>query len=250
MSLPDPPRIIVNSVKAILGEEYSILSYERLPSRRNEVYKIIGADPSHTSPAQIVAKLYKQPGIAHEISILQKAHQHNLHVPAIIGTTAAVLILEYIDAPNLCDLITLHPDRILGHMLASWLAQYHGVFDQGNDQVLLKGDARVRNFLVQKNHIIGVDFEESHMGIFIDDLAMACASILDTTPIFTENKMKLCLTIINQYGKLRQIPNLRKLKETAQIQMVQVLQDTAKRRGNPPQLMASISQFQETGLPS
>ncbi|MFW9934036.1 MAG: hypothetical protein ACFFDU_00720 [Candidatus Thorarchaeota archaeon] len=250
MASPGPPRIIVNSVRAILGEDYSILAFERLPSRRNEVYKIIGTDPSHTSPHQIVAKLYQQPGIAHETSILQKAHQHNLHVPTIIGTTAAVLILEYIDAPNLCDLITLHPDRILGHMLASWLAQYHDVFNQGNDQVLLKGDARIRNFLVQKDYIIGVDFEESRMGVFIDDLAMACASILDTTPIFTTTKIELCSTIINQYGKLRQIPNLQRLKETTQIQMVQVLQDTAKRRGSPPQLITSISQFQETGLPS
>ncbi|MFX1575644.1 MAG: hypothetical protein ACFFCF_00570 [Promethearchaeota archaeon] len=250
MSSPAPPRIIVNSVKAILGEDYSILSYEKLPSRRNDVFKIIGVDPSHTSPTQIVAKLYKQTGIAHETSILQKAHQHNLHVPAIIGTTATVLILEYIDAPNLCDLITLYPDRILGHMLASWLAQYHDVFNQGNDQVLLKGDARIRNFLVQKDYIIGVDFEESHVGVFIDDLAIACASILDTTPIFTNTKMELCLAIISQYGKLRQIPNLHKLKETTQIQMIQVLQDTAKRRGNPPQLITSISRFQETGLPS
>lgn len=250
MSSPGPPRIIINSVKAILGEDYSILSYERLPSRRNEVYKIIGADPSHTSPAQIVAKLYKQPGIAHETSILQKAHQYNLHVPAIIGTTATVLILEYIDAPNLCDLITLNPDRMLGLMLASWLAQYHSVFNQGSDQVLLKGDARIRNFLVPHDHLIGVDFEESHVGVFIDDLAIACASILDTAPLFTENKLVLCLTIINQYGKLRQIPNLHRLKETTQTRMIQVLQDTAKRRGNPPQLVNSINRFKETGLPS
>jgi tRNA A-37 threonylcarbamoyl transferase component Bud32 len=192
-----------------------------------------------------VTKLYKQAGIAHETSILQEAHQNNLHVPAIIGTTANVLILEYIDAPNLCDLITINPDRILGKMLASWLARYHMVFSRGADQVLAKGDARIRNFLVQHDHLVGVDFEESYVGSYLEDLAVTCASILDTTPLFTEPKLKLCKVILDHYTELRQIPNPTQMKSATHTQMIKVLHETANRRGNPPELLNNIRRFEK-----
>jgi tRNA A-37 threonylcarbamoyl transferase component Bud32 len=237
--------MVINSLKAILGEDYTILSFERLPSRRNEVYKITGSTSSNSSPSSLVAKFYKQPGIAHETSILQEAHQHNLYVPTIIGSTAAVLALEYIDAPNLCDLITINPDLLFARLLATWLVKFHTTFTRENNQVLIKGDARIRNFLVQQDHLVGVDFEESHANSYHEDLAVACASILDTTPLFTHTKLTLCREIIDTYGMIRQIPNPHQLKSTVHGRMVQVLQATASRRGNPPQLLNHIQRFKE-----
>ncbi len=242
-------RMIVNSLKAILGEDYTVLSFEKLPSRRNDVYKVIGSDSSQSIPTFLVAKFYRQAGIAHETSILQKAYQHNLHVPAIIGTTADVIILEYIDAPNLCDLITINPDIMLGKMLGSWFANYHTVFSRGGDQVLTKGDARIHNFLVQQTHLVGVDFEESHIGSYVEDLAVVCASILDTTPIFTKPKLKLCTVILGQYAQLRQIRNRQQLNSATYTQMIQVLHETAIRRGNPPHLLRCINQFEKVPFP-
>lgn len=242
------PRMVINSLKAILGEDYSILSYERLPSRRNEVYKITGTPSPNSSSSLLVVKYYKQPGIAHETSILQEAHQHNLHVPTIIGSTADVLALEYIDAPNLCDLITINPDLMFGRMLATWLAKFHTTFSRENNQVLVKGDARIRNFLVQQDHLVGVDFEESHANSYHEDLAVTCASILDTTPLFTQTKVSLCREIIDQYGAIQQIPNSSQLKSAVHGRMVQVLQATATRRGNPPKLLNHIRQFKEVQL--
>lgn len=240
------PRMVINSLKAIFSEDYTILSFERLPSRRNEVYKITGSISPESAPSALVVKFYKQPGIAHETSILQEAHQHNLHVPYIIGSTADVLALEYIDAPNLCDLITLNPDIIFGRMLASWLAKFHTTFSREDNQVLVKGDARIRNFLVQQDHLVGVDFEESHANFYHEDLAVTCASILDTTPLFSKEKFKLCKELLDQYGVIQQISNLSQLKSTVHNRMVQVLQATASRRGNPPQLLNHIRRFETT----
>ena len=238
--------MVINSLRAILGEDYTILSFNRLPSRRNEVYKITGTTTSKSAPSLLIAKFFKQPGIAHETSILQEAHQHNLYVPTIIGSTADVLALEYIDAPNLCDLITLNPDLIFGRMLASWLAKFHTTFSREDNQVLIKGDARIRNFLVQQDHLVGVDFEESQAGFYHEDLAVACASILDTTPLFTKMKMKLCKELLDQYGVIRRISNLNQLKTAVHRRMVQVLLATATRRGNPPQLLHHIQRFKIT----
>jgi len=248
MSSPRLSRLVVNSLKAILGEDYNILAFERLSSRRNEVYKITGALPSQAKPSPVVAKYYKNAGIANETSILREAHQHKLHVPTIIGTTAEVLVLEYIDAPNLCDLITLKPDILLGKMLASWLAQYHSTFSKEKNQVLLKGDARIRNFLVEQDHLVGVDFEESQYGSYTQDLAVACASILDTAPLFTESKLRLCTVILDHYTKLRQIPNSSQLTLITQAAMIQVLQETASRRGNPAELCSHITRFAKGAL--
>jgi tRNA A-37 threonylcarbamoyl transferase component Bud32 len=244
MSSPQLTRIVINSLKAILGEDFTIHSFERLPSRRNEIYKIIGSLPSQPKPTPLVAKYFHQTGIAHETSILQEAHHNNLHVPAIIGTTADVLVLEYINAPNLCDLITIYPDRLLGQMLALWLARFHTVFSRGADQVLTKGDARIRNFLVSHDHLVGVDFEESQIGPYHEDLAVACASILDTTPLFTKPKLRLCSILLDYYAAIRQISNRDQLKVVTRSQMIQVLHETAIRRGNPPELLDQIRRFE------
>lgn len=248
VSSPQLARIVVNSLKAILGEEYTIQHFERLPSRRNEVYKILGSLPSQLTPIPLIAKYYKQTGIAHEASILQEAHQNNLHVPTVIGTTANVLVLEYINAPNLCDLITINPDRLLGQLLAKWLASFHTVFSRGAGQVLAKGDTRIRNFLVFYDHLVGVDFEESHIGSYYEDLAIACASILDTAPLFTEPKFQLCTVLLDDYSAIRQITNPEEFKATIRVQMIQVLKETALRRGNPPELLYHISRFERGAI--
>ncbi len=225
-----------------------IHAFEQLPSRRNSVYKIFGTHPSQSTSRIVIAKFFRQSGIAHETSILQWAHRRQIPVPKVLGTTSEVLLLEYIDAPNLCDLITLKPDPLFGHLLASWLANFHRAFQRSNGQVLLKGDARIRNFLVFYDHLYGVDFEDSQPGPPHNDLAITCASILDTNPIFTHAKLRLCTTIIQQYAISRQISNMEELKSKARLLVVKILRNTAKRRGNPSALLESIKQFEKGAL--
>jgi tRNA A-37 threonylcarbamoyl transferase component Bud32 len=241
-------RIVVNSVKAILGEDYIIQKAEKLPSRRNDVYFILGSSPTQNMPNRIVVKYYNHPGIALETSMLNEAKKHKVPVPTIIGSTAEVLLLEYINAPNLCDLIALYPDPIYGHLLGSWLAHYHVAFAREADQVVGKGDARIRNFLVAPQSLIGVDFEESHVSSYIEDLATACASVLDTTPLFTKEKLHLCAVTINHYAEKRRIQKVKALKSALKTQMVLVLKETAARRRNPAKLEAYIHRFQEGSL--
>jgi tRNA A-37 threonylcarbamoyl transferase component Bud32 len=234
------PWTITSSLKAILGEDYSITTFERLPSRRNEVYKITGTQPAKPTPNTIVAKLYHQPGIAHETSVLKTAQENQIPVPQIIGTTSDVLVLEYITGPNLCDLITENPDPNYGQLLASWLAKYHTTFQRNNNQTLIKGDTRIRNFLYHHDHLVGVDFEESHIGTYFEDLAVACASILDTDPLFTDEKLQLCSVVVETYATIHQIEDIPQLKSTVTTSMIRILRQTAERRGNPKDLIEGI----------
>ncbi|MFX0077656.1 MAG: phosphotransferase [Candidatus Hermodarchaeota archaeon] len=235
------PWTIISSLKALLGEDYSVTAFERLPSRRNEVYKITGTQPTKSTPNIVIAKLYHQPGIAHETSVLKTAKEHQIPVPHIIGTTSDVLVLEYISGPNLCDLITENPKPKYGQLLAFWLAKYHDAFRRNGTHTLVKGDTRIRNFLYHHNHLVGVDFEESHIGPYFEDLAVACASILDTDPLFTNEKLQLCRVVVESYAPIHQIEDIPQLKSIVTKFMIKVLWQTAERRRNPPDLIERIS---------
>jgi Ser/Thr protein kinase RdoA (MazF antagonist) len=245
MEIHSLPRMVVKSLEAILGKSFKIGSVKRLPSRRNEVYKIEGGVPPDHTRMAFVAKFFHTPGIAQETSVLQQAQRHQIPVPTIVGTTTNVLLMNYIDAPNLCDLITIYPATHYAHLLAIWFAQYHSAFARNDEQVLLKGDARIRNFLLNTDQVIGVDFEESHTGAYSYDLAVLCGSILDTTPVFTPEKQHLCQQFLKWYSILRPITSLEQLKSETTELLIDVLQATATRRGQPSELMKNIASLKQ-----
>jgi tRNA A-37 threonylcarbamoyl transferase component Bud32 len=231
------PRMVVSALKAILSEDFVLSAFERFESRRNEVYKIISSQPSYQI---IVAKFYHQPGIAHETSVLQEAATKEVPVPQLIGTTSNVLLMEYIEGPNLCDLINANPRTKYGRLLANWLINFQNAFQVDQHSVLVKGDARLRNFLLRENQVVGVDFEESYVGSYDDDLIELCASILDTDPLFTKKKFQLCNTIIRSYARQRRIRKLKQFKQSLAPLLIARLWQTSVRRGNPPDLVKYI----------
>lgn len=248
MSTPYLPWKISSAIRFILGEEFQIQYYERLESKRNLVYKISGSSQQQEISSIYIAKCYQQSGIANEISVLQEAYQKKLLVPQIIGTTADVLITEYIEGHNLCDLITQKPYLKYAKSLAVWLAKYHAAFQRANGQVLVKGDSRIRNFIMSNSQLFGVDFEESQYDDYHKDIAQACGSILDTDPLFTPKKLKLCQTLIHSYAKTRRIKSKKRLNKRIQKYLVPFLWETAKRRDDPPDLIKYITQFEEGTL--
>lgn len=235
------PRMVVKSMEAIVGDSFNITGVQRLPSRRNEVYRIEGVIPPDTRLRRFVAKFFHTPGIAHETSILKQASQHHIAVPRIVGTTTNVLVMDYVDAPNLCDLITIYPAPHYAHLLAMWFAQYHNAFARTTEQVLLKGDARIRNFLIAPDRVVGVDFEDSQTGPYTQDLAVVCGSVLDTTPLFTRPKQALCSDFLKWYSNLRPVTNYKQLTSETTTNLIAILQATASRRGEPSELLRYIA---------
>ena len=117
------------------------------------------------------------------------------------------LIIEYISGENVCDiindeLVTIEEKIKIIEELASWFYYFHKYFQDKNIQYI-HGDAHLRNFIFTKNRkIYGLDFEETQIGNFTDDISNLCASILTTDPKFTNEKQQLQNIFVKSYEKL------------------------------------------------
>ena len=112
------------------------------------------------------------------------------------------LLMNYIKGENVCDLIndstipTQEKIQII-LKLARWFSQFHQSANKYS-KCLIHGDANLRNFIYDED-IIGLDFEEADLGDPIKDIANLSASILTTTPQFTNEKKQLVDQFIESY---------------------------------------------------
>ena len=244
------PWKVRSALLAILTDDFVVKTCNRLISRRNVVLHITGNFTSTKGSLDIVAKWFQQPGIANEIQVLRDAFLRRIAVPCTIGSTSHVLLLRHKKGNNLCDLITENPSPRYGVLLGEWLAKYHEAFqrDDSPSRVLLKGDARIRNFIHDGTQIFGVDFEECVTGHYLKDLASTCASILDTDPLFTREKFMICRSLLEKYSDIREMRSLTHIVKDISPHILQALETTAVRRGNPPKLIKCINQFKAEHL--
>ncbi|MFW6121548.1 MAG: hypothetical protein ACOC80_11715, partial [Petrotogales bacterium] len=85
------------------------------------------------------------------------------------------------------------------NVLANWFVNFHNHF-KTEDSFRIRGDSILRNFIL--THLIwGVDFEESRYGTPVEDIAGICSSLLSTTPMFTDEKFRLCKIFVQSYEK-------------------------------------------------
>jgi len=141
-----------------------------------------------------------------EHSVLKQGSS-KLNIPSIyeMDEKNNVLITSYIIGENLCDVIndentTTNEKQRLMILLAEWFIKFHNHF-KTDDGFRIRGDSILRNFILT-DRIWGVDFEESRQGKVIEDIAVMCASILTTDPMFTSEKFKLCKIFTEKYAEL------------------------------------------------
>ncbi len=140
-----------------------------------------------------------------EYTILKKGTK-KLNIPTVFKKDEknTVLIQSYIPGVNLCDQIntmqvTFEEKQKNMIMLANWFVKFHELF-KGPDGFWIRGDAILRNFIV-KDDVWGIDFEEARPGKPVEDIARMTASILTTTPMFTDEKFKLSKVFIETYKR-------------------------------------------------
>jgi tRNA A-37 threonylcarbamoyl transferase component Bud32 len=144
-----------------------------------------------------------------EYNILKKGFS-NLSIPSPLEKDSEnnVLVMSYIMGENVCDIVN-NPLRILEekikivHILADWFVNFHTFF-RSEDGFRLRGDSNLKNFILSRDHIWGVDFEESRIGKPSEDISTLCASLLSTNPMFTDEKFQLCQIFLNTYRKSAQ----------------------------------------------
>jgi tRNA A-37 threonylcarbamoyl transferase component Bud32 len=141
-----------------------------------------------------------------EYSILKKGFS-DLSIPSPLekDTENNVLVMSYIMGENVCDIVNdlqmvLEEKQKVVQLLADWFVNFHTFF-KSEDGFRLRGDANLKNFILSRGRIWGVDFEESRMGRPNEDLATLCVSLLSTDPMFTDEKFHLCQIFLDSYRK-------------------------------------------------
>lgn len=185
-------------------EKYKTVAVQkRFVSKKNTVaYVVLNGQPR-------ILKWFV-PGLKqnmeNEYSILKKGFS-NLTIPSPFEKDSEnnVLVMSYIMGENVCDILN-DPQKILDekikvvHLLADWFRNFHSFF-KSEDGFRLRGDANLKNFILSRGRIWGVDFEESRIGKPSEDLATLCVSLLSSDSMFTDEKFHFCQIFLDAYRK-------------------------------------------------
>ena len=165
----------------------------KFPSRKNSVFLV------ERSGWRMVLKMYASDRMDNEAAALRSSRKAGIAVPEVIEAGDRALLLELVPGRAVNDYLE-SPDmeqKVLD--VAGWLAGFHRAFRSG-DEVLVKSDAIFKNFIVF-DRVYGIDFEMSHRGTPEEDVGEALAYLLDTDPMFTEEKIALGNKFIDLYEK-------------------------------------------------
>jgi tRNA A-37 threonylcarbamoyl transferase component Bud32 len=152
--------------------------------------------------------------------------------------------MEFISGEPFVDRINRTFEPHLIDQLAEWYYNYHRVHGQ------IKGDPRLRNFIIHNDKIFGVDFEESREDSWMVDIAGVCASLLDTNPIFDLRKRKLCWRLLEKYLSFYAV---RPGGETVSTDFVATIADTLKQTSqwrDDKTILELSERIQAEGLPT
>ncbi|MCL2619436.1 MAG: hypothetical protein FWD97_00700 [Defluviitaleaceae bacterium] len=129
-----------------------------------------------------------------EASRLTQLYKAGLDVPKVIDVVENVVIMEYINAKPLPDLIDeweQNPDVISQEKAAKGLVEWLEAFYKAVDTGESRGDINGRNFLFDGEKIWGVDFEEVAHGTPLEDIGQLLAFITTYHPAHTDLKIRL-----------------------------------------------------------
>ena len=217
-------------------QKLKIRDLYRLKSKKNEVYLLSLIDTPFQKYDKVILKKYHTRSPMLEVNLLSKLYSTNL-VPKLLLDAKEFVVLEYIEGQNLCDVLNSTLDLKYAQMLAEWFANFHQALPATNEVVTLKGDAHLRNFIVRDGRCYGLDFEESYVGSFVNDIAQAAGSIFDThpgieDPLFFPAKLMLVSKFLKTYIDLRHNELvIKELKEQFIPTFIRILKETADRRG-------------------
>jgi tRNA A-37 threonylcarbamoyl transferase component Bud32 len=228
MELLEIRKEIVSNLKGdlpVLVDKLNYFTLVKLPSKKNDVVRLVFNKPPEKFPKNIIVKLFRTRNADNEFNTLQRLYKLKLKVPEVLFYKKPFLILKEIAGQNLCDYINdklidveefnhLEEDNKksltnLIDILAEWLGNLHnnnmvGRNESGEIIVLNKGDIRLRDFIFyeETGMVYGTDFEDAYEGNHIDDIAWICCSLLDTNPgIFEMNDPKAKIELINLFLK-------------------------------------------------
>ena len=238
----DSQRITVleGLLKANYGSKVSIHAMERLRSKKNIVIHLILEQ--NLNKIDVVAKLFIEKSFEIETEVLSFGAKESLLVPTMIAAEDGVLLMNFIDGLPLVDVLNKEFDPLLIEKLAKWYYTFHHKTGR------IKGDPRLRNFMVSKDQIYGFDFEEYRRDHWIVDIGGISASMLDTRPVFDIRKVNLAWHLLETYLAFS---NEERDKAT-DIHFSEVIADTLEQTAkwrDDAEILAHSRQVRQHGLP-
>jgi len=236
----------IDTLEQILSEIYGkdtvIASVSRLKSKKNAVLSLT-ISSTGTKIHTVVTKMFIAGQFSNELRILKTSWTQGLTVPQVIAARDGVILMEFIPGEPFVDRINRTFEPHLIDKLAEWYYNYHKVHAQ------IKGDPRLRNFIINEDRIFGVDFEESHEDFWMVDIAGVCASLLDTNPIFDTRKQKLSWRFLEKYLSFINLPRDETIDADFIATIADTLQQTSQWRDDQ-RILELSEKIRTEGLPS
>ncbi len=195
----DPGRLTTLEIllKHEFGATIKVGVARRFESRKNVVLQLRIGGRRRTPPIDVVAKLFVTDRFEKELQILRTCRDRGLNVPEVLAGEQGVILMSFISGELLVERINRTFDPGLIDALAQWYYKYHTANN------LIKGDAKLRNFIYSDAELYGLDFEESRPGEWVLDIGGIAASLLDTAPIFDNRKRALAWRLLEHYLALK-----------------------------------------------
>jgi len=222
-----------------------ILSSERLVSRRNEVYAVLGMTPGQRL-VKYVLKVCINSSAEEESWWLTELRKYGLRVPEVKWHDSQSILMEYIEGMLIADIMDrpelIRQRRWLLH-LADWLCKFHASHRR-ESQVLCVPDLNLRNFIYTGRDIVGIDFETAVWNAPERDLGGLAAFILNSDPMFSRDKYQAVRLLINYYSENYSI-DMRKLKEF----FLEEMKQAAFRRTSQREfLLSKLEELRDTDI--
>ncbi|MHA2425442.1 MAG: hypothetical protein ACXAEF_11690 [Candidatus Thorarchaeota archaeon] len=238
---PESIRTLNEQVNNLVGTRFEVVKKERMRSKKNVVYHVILKNEAQVE-VNFIAKAFVTGNYEMELGLLKQCTEGKVKVPEIIDAKDGVLLLSFIDGELLVDRINRTFDARLIDDLAKWYFDFHSL------QKLLKGDPRLRNFIVGPDGLYGVDFEEATEGHWIVDLGGIAASLLDTDPINDKRKQLMVWQFLEKYLELKGIDRTTDIDQDYIKTISKTLKQTARWR-NSEVLSDLANKIENDGLP-
>lgn len=178
---------------------------EIYPSRKNRVFR------ASLDGEIVIVKIHQENGVRveREFSVMDRAFKKGLSVPRPIALRDFGILMELVDGESagsvfdsLWQETSESADLVMGRAdfvrsVSNWLADFHRAFDFS----LSRGDSVLKNFIVTRDGLTGIDFEEAVEGDPLNDLGQVCSYVLSTDPMFTDSKFQCAKDISSSYWR-------------------------------------------------
>lgn len=238
---PEKIRVLNNLVSDYLGGYFDVVKKERLRSKKNVVYHVVLKSETNDM-VNLIAKAFVTGNFEREMNLLERCAGFRLKVPEILRAKDGVLLLSFIEGELLVDRINRTFDTALIDNLAQWYHDFH------SHQDLLKGDPRLRNFIIGSDGLYGLDFEEATEGHWVIDIGGIAASLLDTDPINDPRKQKMVWQLLETYLVLKGIERTKDIEQD----YLEVISTTLRATGvwrKSGTLVSLADAIEKNGLP-